>query len=172
MWFKYYIYAIKNLIWRIKTKINREEEAQKEDYLSVHIYENISILPTAWCPLNNENFYTVNIYWKKKYSDMRQNKKQRKLIECFCHDFDFFNHWPSKWRLSINCGQGQKSRFSRCLHEHGHWTGNTSGLVLYAIGIVGHRVHVGKNLCYQLSDCWFAFIIRPTYCHKLMSSRF
>ena len=49
----------------MKTKTNEEEEEQKEDYLSVDIYDDISILPTAWCPLNNENFYTVNIYWKK-----------------------------------------------------------------------------------------------------------
>ena len=48
----------------MKTKTNVEEEEQKEDYLSVDIYDDISILPTAWCPLN-ENFYTVNIYWKK-----------------------------------------------------------------------------------------------------------
>ena len=51
----------------MKTKTNEEEEEQKEDYLSVDIYDDISILPTAWCPLNNENFYTVNIYWKKNY---------------------------------------------------------------------------------------------------------
>ena len=49
----------------MKTKTNEEEEEQKEDYLSVDIYDDISILPTAWCPLNNENFYTVNINWKK-----------------------------------------------------------------------------------------------------------
>ena len=50
----------------MKIKTNRKDEAQKEDYLSVNIYEHISILPTAWCPLNNENFYTVIIYWKKE----------------------------------------------------------------------------------------------------------
>ena len=61
-----YISAINNLIWSMKTKTNREEEAQKEDYPSINMYKPISIVPTAWCPLNNENFYTVNIYWEKK----------------------------------------------------------------------------------------------------------
>ena len=31
----------------MRIKINREEEAQKKDYLFVNIYELISILPTA-----------------------------------------------------------------------------------------------------------------------------
>ena len=31
----------------MKTETNEEEEEQKEDYLSVDIYDDISILPTA-----------------------------------------------------------------------------------------------------------------------------
>ena len=65
MWSNYYMSAINNLIWCMETKSNREEEAHKEDYQSVNVYEHISFLPAAWCPLNHENFYTVNIYWKK-----------------------------------------------------------------------------------------------------------
>ena len=60
----------------MKIKPNREEEAQKEDYLSVHIYENISILPTAWCPLNNENFYTKDL---QKVRKLRQILIQDKI---------------------------------------------------------------------------------------------
>ena len=72
MWFKHYIYAT-NKLWRMKTKTNREEEAQREDHLSVNIWTYLN-LANSQMPIDQWKFYTVNIYWrKKKYNEHLQN---------------------------------------------------------------------------------------------------